>query len=115
MHQLELLGAMVGGLTQEGSALQLGHHIGVAELINVVDAGHATNHLLAELLQGFEVKVPEMLMLAPRLIISTHGKTEGACHLYIEHIKAVASPVRLGEKTTACIPDAQHAVLNLHP
>ena len=51
MHQLELLGGVVGGLTQEGPVLQLGHHTGVAELLDVVDAGHAADHLLlAELL-----------------------------------------------------------------
>ena len=116
MHQLELLGGAVGGLTWEGPTLQLGHHIGVTELLDVVDAGHAADHLLlAELLQGFEVKVPEVLVPAPRLIIPAHGKVEGVRHLYMEHIKAVASPVHLGEKTTASILDAQHAVLNLHP
>jgi len=52
------------------------------------------------------VKVPEALMLAPRLIIPAHGKAEGLHHLYMEHIKAVASSVHLGEKTTASILDA---------
>ena len=66
----------------------------------MVDAGQATDHLLlAELLQGFEVKVPEALMPAPRLIIPARGKAEGVHHLYMEHIKAVASPVHLGKKT----------------
>ena len=116
MHQLELLGGAVGGLTREGPALQLGHHSGVVELFDVVDAGHAADHLLlAELLQGFEVKVPEELMLAPCLIIPTRGKAEGVHHLSMEHINVVASPVHLGEKTMTSIPDAQHAVLNLNP
>ena len=115
MHQLKLLGGAVGGLPWEGLALQLSHHIGVAELLDVVDAGNVVDHLLVELLQGFEVKVPEELMLAPCLIIPTCGKAEGVCHLSMEHINVVASPVHLSEKTTTSIPDAQHAVLNLHP
>ena len=116
MHQLELLGGAVGGLTQEGPALQLGHDTSVAEVLDVVDAGHATDHLLLiELLQGFKVKVPKTLVLAPRLIIAARGNTEEVRHQYMEHIKAVASPVHLGKKTTTSILDAQHAVLNLHP
>ena len=116
MHQLELLGGAVEGLTREGPVLQPSHHTGVTQLIDVVDAGHAANHLLvAELLQGFEMKVPKTLVPAPRLIIPARGKTQGVRHLYMEHIKAVASPVHLGEKTAASILDAQHAVLILHP
>ena len=57
----------------------------------------------------------ETLVPTPRLIIPAHGKVEGVRHLYMEHIKAVASPVHLGEKTAASILDAQHAILNLHP
>ena len=107
MHQLELLGGAVGGLTREGTTLQLGHHTGVVELLDVVDAGHAVDHLLLiELLQGFKVKMPKALVPAPRLIISVRGKVEGVRHLYMEHIKAIASSVHLGEKTVASIPDA---------
>ena len=50
------------------------------------------------------MKVSEALMPAPRLIIPAHGKAEGLHHLYMEHIKAVASPVHLDEKTAASIP-----------
>ena len=57
----------------------------------------------------------ETLVPTPRLIIPACGKTEGVCHLYMKHIKVVASLVHLGEKTDASILDAQHAVLNLHP
>ena len=66
MHQLELLGGVVGGLMREGPALQLGHHIGVLEVLDMVDAGHVADHLLlAELFQGLKVKMPEMLVPAP--------------------------------------------------
>ena len=107
MHQLELLGGAVGGLTREGSALQLGHHTGVAELLDVVDVGHAVDHLLlVELFQCLKVKMPKTLVLAPHLIVPAHGKAEGLRHLHMEHVKAVASPVHLGEKVAASIPDA---------
>ena len=46
MHELELLGGVVGGLTWERPALLLGHHAGVAELLDVVDVGHATCNTL---------------------------------------------------------------------
>jgi hypothetical protein len=36
--------------------------------------------LLADLLQGLEVKMPEALMLAPRLIVLACGKAEGLRH-----------------------------------
>ena len=73
----------------------------------MVNAGHAANHLLlAELLQGFKVKMPKTLVPVPCLIIPARGKTEGVHHLYMEHIKAVASLVHLGEKTVASISDA---------
>ena len=116
MHQLELLDGVVGGLTREWPTLQLGHHIGVAELLDVVDIGHVADHLLlAKLFQGLEVKVPETLMPAPCLVVPAHGKVEGMRHLHMKHIKAVASLVHLGEKAVASILDAQHAVLDLHP
>jgi hypothetical protein len=82
----------------------------------VVDAGHAADHLLlAELLQGLEVKMPEALVPAPHLIVPARGKANGVRHLHMKHVKAVSSPVHLGEKTTTSIPDAQHAILDLHP
>ena len=60
------------------------------------------------------MKVPKALVPAPCLIISVGGKVEGVHHLYMEHIKAVSSLVHLGKKTVASIPNAQHAILNLH-
>ena len=61
------------------------------------------------------MKVPVALVPAPCLIILARGKAKGVRHLHMEHIKAVASPIHLGEKTAASILDAQHAILNLHP
>ena len=81
----------------------------------MVDAGHAADHLLlAELLQGLKVKMPEALVLAPRLIVLGCGKAKGVRHLHMKHVKAVASLVYLGEKVAASILDTQHAVLDLH-
>jgi hypothetical protein len=86
MHQLELLGGAVGGLTREGPALQLGHHIGVTELLDMVNVGHAVDHLhLAELLQGLKVKMPKALMPAPCLLISARGKAKWVRHLHMKH------------------------------
>jgi hypothetical protein len=115
MHQLELLSGGVGGLMQVGLALQVGHHVGIAELLNAVDARHAADHLLlAELLQGLEVKMPKAFVLVPCLIITARDKEKEVRHLYMKHVKAVAFPVHLGEKTVASIPDEYHAILNLH-
>ena len=81
----------------------------------MVDAGHAADHLLAELFQGLEVKMPETLVPAPHFILLARGKAKGVRHLHMKHVKVVASPVHLGVKLVASIPDAQHAVLDLHP
>jgi hypothetical protein len=58
--------------------------------------------------------MPEALVPAPCLIIPTRGKEKGVCHLHMKYVKAVASPIHLGEKMVASIPNAQHAVLNLY-
>jgi hypothetical protein len=98
---------MVRGLTREGLALLLGHHAGVVELLDVVDVGHPADHLLlGELFQGLKVKVPKTLMPAPCLVVPACGNAEGMRHLHMKHIKAVASPVHLGEKMAASILDA---------
>jgi hypothetical protein len=46
VHQLELFGGAVGGLPREGPTLLLGHHTGVVELLDVVNARHPEDHLL---------------------------------------------------------------------
>ena len=81
----------------------------------MVNAGHATNHLLlAELFQGLKVEIPKMLAPAPCLIILASSTVEGLCHLHMEHIKAVASLVHLGKKASTSILDAQHATLDFY-
>ena len=81
----------------------------------MVNAWHVADHLLlTELLQGVEVKMPETLVPAPRLIIPAHDKANGVRHLHMKHVKAVASPVHLGEKAATSILDTQHAVVDLH-
>jgi hypothetical protein len=73
----------------------------------VVDVGHAADHLLlVEPFQGLEVKMPETLVPAPCLIILARGKVEELRHLQMEHVKAVASPVHLGEEAATSILDA---------
>jgi hypothetical protein len=61
--------------------------------------------LLVELFQGLEVKMPETLVPAPRLIIPARGKVEELHHLHMEHVKAVASLVHLGEEAATSILD----------
>lgn len=95
--QLKLLGGAVKGLTREGPALLLCHHASVAELLDMVNVLHAMDNLLAEPLQGFKVKEPEALMPAPCLIVLARDKAEGLRHLHMKHIKAVASPIHVGE------------------
>ena len=58
--------------------------------------------------------MPKALVTTPCLIILVHDKAKGVHHLHMKYVKAVASPVHLGKKATASIPDAQHAILDLH-
>jgi hypothetical protein len=60
------------------------------------------------------VKVPKALMPVPCHIISACGKAKRLRHMYMKHIKVVASLVHLGDKAVASVLDAQHTI-NLHP
>jgi hypothetical protein len=56
----------------------LGHHVGVAQLLDVVDLRHPTHHLLTlELPERLEVEMPKPRMPTPGLIISMSGEAEG--------------------------------------
>jgi len=71
MHELQLLLGSIARLVWEGTPLHLRQDAGVADLLHVFDAQYAPHHLLAaELLQGFEVKVPEALMPTPSLVVA---------------------------------------------
>ena len=93
----------------------LGGDVGVAQLLHMVDARHALHHLLvAELLQGLEVEVPKAPVPPPGFIVLPSCKTKRLCHLYVKNVEAVAPHVHLGEKSVTRIPNAKHAVLDLH-
>lgn len=73
MHKLQLLLGSIAGLAWEGAPSLPCQHTSVTELLNMLNARHTPHHLfLAKLLQRFEVKVPEALVLAPRFIITAH-------------------------------------------
>jgi hypothetical protein len=56
----------------------------------VIKAQYASYHPLGtEPLQGLEVKVLELLVPLPRLIILTSSKAEGLCYLHIEDIELI--------------------------
>jgi hypothetical protein len=111
----ELLQRVVRSLSRKRPPLVLGHHVCVAQLLDVVDLRHPAHHLLApELPERLEVEMPKLLMLMPGPIISTSGEAEGPSHLHVKHVQPVAPMVDLGEKATAAAPDPEHPLINLH-
>jgi hypothetical protein len=65
---------MVRSLSRKRPSLVLDHHVGVTQLLDVVDLWHPTHHLLApELPEHLEVEMPKPLVPTPGLIISTSG------------------------------------------
>jgi hypothetical protein len=62
---------------EEKAPLVLGHHAGVAQLLDVVDLRHPTHHLLTpEFPERLEVEMPKPLVPKPGLIISMSGAPE---------------------------------------
>jgi hypothetical protein len=115
VDKLELLQRAVRSLSRKRPPLVLGHHAGVAQLLDVVDLWHPVHHLLApELPERLEVEMPKLLMPTPGLIISTSGEAEGPSHLLVKHVQPVAPAVDLGEKVTATVLDPEHPSVNLH-
>jgi hypothetical protein len=116
VDKLELLQCTVQSLSRKRLPLVLGHHAGVAQLVNVVDMQHLVHHLLApELLERLEVEVPKPLVPTLGLIISMSGEAEGSSHIHVKHVHPVAPVVDLGEKVNAEVPDPEHPSVNLHP
>jgi hypothetical protein len=114
VDELELL--LVHNLTGKGLPLELGHHTGVAQLLDVIDLRHPTHYLLTpELPERLEVEMPESFMSSPSFIVSTISEAEGSSHLHVKNVQPVAPVVDLGEKTTAAVPDPVHPSVNLHP
>jgi hypothetical protein len=95
--------------------LWLGHHAGVAQLLDMVILWHPTHHLLMlDLLKHFEVEMPKPFMPVPHLIVSMSGKVEGSGHLHVKHVQPIAPVVDLGQNTATTILDPEHPSVNLH-
>jgi hypothetical protein len=87
VDKLELLQCTVRSLSRKRPPLVLGHHAGVAQLLDVVDLRHPAHHLLTlELPERLEVEMPKPLMPMLGLIISTSGEAEGPSHLHVKHV-----------------------------
>jgi hypothetical protein len=99
MHELEPLLGSEARLLWKGEPPLLHQHTNIAELLHVVKARQTSYHPLdTEPLQGLEVKVPEVLVPLPRLIVPTSSKAEGLCY-----------PLQWGERAVEklfwCIPE----------
>jgi hypothetical protein len=95
--------------------LVLVQHVGVAQLLNMVDLWHPTHHLLTpKLSEHLKVEMPKSIMPTPSLIISMSGEAEELSHLHVKYVQLVAPMVDLGEKATAAVPDLEHPLVNLH-
>jgi hypothetical protein len=81
----------------------------------VVKAWQVSYHPLGiEPLQGLEVKVPEVLMPLPRLVVPTSSKAEGLCYLHVEDVELIGASSYFGKKATMAIPNPHDSVLDLH-
>jgi hypothetical protein len=71
MHELESLLGLEGQLLGKGEPPLLRQLPDIIELLHVVKAWQASYHILStKLLQGLKIKVTEVLMPLPRLVIS---------------------------------------------
>jgi hypothetical protein len=60
------------------------------------------------------LKVPEVLVPLPRLVVPTSSKTEGLCYLHVEDIESIGASGYLGKKATMAIPNPHDFILDLH-
>jgi hypothetical protein len=115
MNELELLLRTVRGLTGKRAPLELGHHAGVVELLDVVDPRLPSYHLLApELAQRLKVEVDEALMPAPALVVMASGKAYRPSDLHVEDVEPVAPTIDLSEEAPVRILDLEHPVVDHH-
>jgi hypothetical protein len=81
----------------------------------VVKARQASYHPLGtEPLQGLEVKVPEVLVPLPRLVVPMRSKAEGLCYLQVKDIESIGASGYLGKKVMMAIPNPHGSILDLH-
>jgi hypothetical protein len=60
------------------------------------------------------VKVPEVLVSLPRLVVPMSSTAEGLCYLHIEDVESIGASGYLGKKATMVIPNPDDSVLDLH-
>jgi hypothetical protein len=90
MHELEPLFGSEARLLGKGEPSLLCQHTDIAELLHMVKARQASYHLLGtEPLQGLEVKMPEVLVPLPCIVLPTSSKAARLCHLHIEDVKPI--------------------------
>jgi hypothetical protein len=115
MHDLEPLLGLEAQLLGKGEPLLLRQHTHVIKLLHVVKARQTSYHPLStEPLHGLEVKVSEMLVPLPRLIVPMSSKAEGLCYLHVEDIESIGASGYLGKKVMMAIPNPHDSVLDLH-
>jgi hypothetical protein len=99
MHELEPLLGSEARLLGKGESSLLCQHADITKLLHMVKARQALYHLLGtEPLQGLEVKMPEALVPLPCPVILTSSKATRLCHLHVEDVKPIWTPVYLGKK-----------------
>jgi hypothetical protein len=115
VHELELLLGLEARLLAKAEPPLLHQHTDVVELLHVVKARQASYHPLGtEPLQGFEVKVPEVLVSLPCLVVPTSSKAEELCYMHVEDIESIGASGYLGKKAMMMIPNCHDSVLDLH-
>jgi hypothetical protein len=115
VHELEPLLGLEAWLLGKGEPPLLHQHVDIAELLHVVKARRASHHPLGtEPLQSLEVKVPEVLVPLPCLVVPTSSKAEGLCYLHVEDIELIGASGYLGKKATMAIPNPHDSILDLH-
>jgi hypothetical protein len=78
VDELELLLCAVRSMLRKKSSLVLGLHVGVTQLLDVIDLQHLAHHLLTpELPERLEVEMLKPLVPTPGLIILMSDKAEG--------------------------------------
>jgi hypothetical protein len=60
------------------------------------------------------VKVSEVLVPPPPLIILMSSEAEGLCYLHVEDIESIGASSYLGKKVTMAIPNPHDSILDLH-
>jgi hypothetical protein len=115
VHELEPLLGSEARLLVKGESSLLHQHTDVTELLYVVKAQQTSYHPLdTKPLQGLKVKVPEVLVPLPRLVVLTSSKAEGLCYLHVEDIESIGASGYLAKKAMMAIPNPHDSVLDLH-